>query len=93
MWERLSSREINHRGWKAAPTFNITCSFWITGFLIKFRNFAKNHFSIFLILSVQWKRIQPADYNNHLIYLMLVLLNPIGTTYAFQHKLGQMVLA
>ena len=31
MWERLSSRENSHRGWKAAPTFNITCSLWITG--------------------------------------------------------------
>jgi hypothetical protein len=40
MWERLSSREINHRGWKAAPTVNITRSFWITG---------KGNFSAFRI--------------------------------------------
>jgi hypothetical protein len=22
LWERLYSREVNHRGWKAAPTIN-----------------------------------------------------------------------
>jgi hypothetical protein len=43
MWERLSSREISHRGWKAAFTFNITCSFWITGLILLIRLYYLAH--------------------------------------------------